>query len=67
MQRSLGTCYYPEHWPQKLWVEDAKRMADAGLTWVRIGEFAWKRLEPNEGQFEFEWLDKAIDLSLIHI
>ena len=62
MQRSLGTCYYPEHWPQKLWVEDAKRMADAGLTWVRIGEFAWKRLEPNEGQFEFEWLDKAIDI-----
>ena len=62
MQRSLGTCYYPEHWPKEVWADDARRMADAGLTWVRIGEFAWKRLEPSEGEFEFEWLDEAIDI-----
>lgn len=62
MQRSLGTCYYPEHWPKEIWADDAKRMANAGLTWIRIGEFAWKRLEPSEGEFEFEWLDEAIDI-----
>ena len=37
-------------------------MADLGLTWVRIGEFAWSRLEPVEGQYDFAWLDQAIDI-----
>ncbi len=36
-------------------------MADAGLTWVRIGEFAWSRLEPSPGMLDFDWLDAAID------
>ncbi|ETX28360.1 beta-galactosidase [Roseivivax isoporae] len=60
MQRTLGTCYYPEHWPERLWAEDARRMAEAGLTWVRIGEFAWSRLEPEPGRLTFDWLDRAI-------
>jgi beta-galactosidase len=62
MQRSLGTCYYPEHWDEALWHQDARQMVEAGLTWVRIGEFAWKRMEPYEGKFEFDWLDKSIDI-----
>ena len=45
----FGVCYYPEHWPQSQWDKDAKMMADLGLTYVRIGEFAWSRLEPNPG------------------
>ncbi len=61
LQRTLGTCYYPEHWPEELWVEDARRMADLGLTWVRIGEFAWSRLEPSPDDLRFDWLDRAID------
>lgn len=60
MKRTLGTCYYPEHWPRAIWEEDARRMADLGLTWVRIGEFAWKRLEPAPGDYRFDWLDDAI-------
>jgi beta-galactosidase len=59
--RSLGVCYYPEHWDESLWAEDARRMAEAGLTWVRIGEFAWSRLEPDPERFEWDWLDRAID------
>ena len=47
MKRTLGVCYYPEHWPEAQWAEDAARMADLGLTWVRIGEFAWSRMEPD--------------------
>ncbi|MDO6730995.1 beta-galactosidase [Marinovum sp. 2_MG-2023] len=60
MQRTLGTCYYPEQWTRDIWEEDARRMAEAGLTWVRIGEFAWSRLEPQPGQYDFDWLDDAI-------
>lgn len=62
MKRSLGTCYYPEHWPREMWDEDARRMVEAGLTWVRIGEFAWSRLEPAPGDYVFDWLDEAIEL-----
>lgn len=57
----FGTCYYPEHWPQERWVEDAQMMSNLGLTYVRIGEFAWSRLEPQEGELCFDWLDKAIE------
>jgi beta-galactosidase len=57
----LGTCYYPEHWPELLWAEDAQRMVKAGLSQVRIGEFAWSRIEPEPGQFDWGWLDRAID------
>ncbi len=60
IRRSLGVCYYPEHWPEAQWPEDARRMAAAGLTWVRIGEFAWSRLEPAPGELDFRWLDRAI-------
>ena len=62
MKKSLGVCYYPEHWDESIWINDAKQMSDLGVTWVRIGEFAWKRIEPNEGVYYFEWLDKAINI-----
>ena len=62
IKRKLGTCYYPEHWPENIWEEDARQMAELGLTWVRIGEFSWSQLEPREGQLNFEWLDRAFDI-----
>ncbi|MCG6902526.1 MAG: beta-galactosidase [Rhodobacter sp.] len=62
MKRTLGVCYYPEHWPETQWPEDARRMAEAGLTWVRIGEFAWSMLEPAPGALNFDWLDRAIGI-----
>lgn len=61
MKRTLGVCYYPEHWPEQQWEEDAARMAALGLTWVRIGEFAWARMEPTPGTWEWDWLDRAIE------
>jgi beta-galactosidase len=57
----LGCCYYPEHWPEDWWAEDARRMAALGLTRVRIGEFAWSRIEPEAGRYDWGWLDRAID------
>jgi beta-galactosidase len=60
--RHLGVCYYPEHWPEEMWTEDAGRMAELGLTYVRIGEFAWSRLEPARDDLQFGWLEQAIDI-----
>lgn len=57
----LGVCYYPEHWPRSRWREDAAMMAGLGLTYVRIGEFAWSRLEPRPGDLQFDWLDEAVN------
>ncbi|MDJ0860210.1 MAG: beta-galactosidase, partial [Dinoroseobacter sp.] len=62
MKRALGVCYYPEHWAEDHWADDARRMAEAGLSWVRVGEFAWSLLEPAPGEFDFDWMDRAIDI-----
>lgn len=57
----FGVCYYPEQWPETMWADDARRMAELGITHVRIGEFAWSRMEPRAGVFEWSWLDRAVD------
>lgn len=56
----LGVCYYPEQWPRSMWADDAKRMVELGITHVRIAEFAWSRMEPRAGEFEWAWLDEAV-------
>ncbi|NLF01944.1 MAG: beta-galactosidase, partial [Anaerolineales bacterium] len=56
----LGAAYYPEHWPEERWAEDIRLMQAAGLTVVRMGEFAWSTLEPAESQFRLDWLERAI-------
>ena len=56
----LGVCYYPEHWPEAMWSADAAAMAALGISWVRIAEFAWSRIEPARDRFEFDWLDRAV-------
>lgn len=56
----LCVCYYPEHWPATRWAGDAQRMRAMGLSVVRIGEFAWSRIEPDPGRFDWDWYDAAI-------
>lgn len=58
----MGTCYYPEHWPETLWTEDLDRMLNTGITQIRIGEFAWNLLEPEEGQFTDAFFRRFLDL-----
>jgi beta-galactosidase len=58
----LGVCYYPEHWPQERWPQDARLMREAGLSLVRIADFAWTIIEPKEGDFSWSWLDRAIEV-----
>lgn len=56
----LGVAYYPEQWPRARWTQDARLMREAGIRLVRLAEFGWSQLEPQEGQFQFGWLDEAI-------
>ncbi|QLG28913.1 beta-galactosidase [Halorarum halophilum] len=59
---NVGVCYFPEHWPAERMKADIERMAETGLEYVRMGEFAWSRLEPEPGTFDFEWLERAVSL-----
>ncbi len=59
---TFGTDYYPEHWPRQRWEQDAAMMEKLGIEVVRMGEFSWCRFEPEDGEFEFDWLDEAIEL-----
>ncbi|MBI5947762.1 MAG: beta-galactosidase [Chloroflexi bacterium] len=57
----IGVCYYPEHWPEERWDSDARMMAELGLDCARIAEFAWSKMEPREGHFDFGWLERAVE------
>jgi beta-galactosidase GanA len=57
-----GVAYYPEHWPEERWPVDAELMQAAGVNSVRMGEFAWSKIEPVEGEYDFDWMDRAIAL-----
>jgi beta-galactosidase len=56
----FGVSWYPEQWSEAGWDDDLRLMKSAGFNTVRMGEFAWSRMEPEEGRFDFDWLDRAI-------
>lgn len=58
--KSLSVDYYPEHWKEERWETDLEMMRKAGITAIRIGEFAWCKMEPSEEQYDFTWLDTVI-------
>ncbi|HKJ43346.1 MAG TPA: beta-galactosidase, partial [Sunxiuqinia sp.] len=60
---TVGAYYYPEHWPQDQWKRDLGKMADMGFEFTHFGEFAWAFEEPEEGKFNFDWLDKAVKIA----
>lgn len=60
---SLGVCYYPEHWDKGLWKADLDRMLYVGIETIRIAEFAWSKIEPNEGDFTFEFFDSFMKIA----
>jgi len=59
---AFGADYNPEQWPEEVWPEDVALMKEAGVTLVSLGIFSWGQLEPAEGQFDFGWLDRVLDL-----
>ncbi len=62
----LAVPYYFEQWPRNRWETDAQLMAEAGVTLVRMAEFAWSELEPSRGKHDFGALDEAIRLFAAH-
>ncbi|MGH2615120.1 MAG: beta-galactosidase [Thermomicrobiales bacterium] len=59
---ALGVCFYPEHWPRDRWESYARQMRELGIGYVRIAEFAWSRMEPRRDEFDWQWLDEAIEV-----
>src|SRR5665647_2730218 len=59
----MGIYYYPEHWSPSEWDRDMKRISDLGFEFIHIAEFAWIDLEPEEGKYNFAWLDQVVDLA----
>ncbi len=57
----LGVAYYPEDWPDDEIDYDISMMKKAGITAARIGEFAWKKMEPKPGQYDFAWLHRVVN------
>ncbi len=62
----LGTDWYPEQWPESRWEEDLRLMEAAHVKVVRLAEFAWSSMEPSEGHYDFDWLERAINLAAKH-
>lgn len=58
-----GAYYYPEHWDESQWERDLKQMRELGFEFTHFAEFAWAQLEPQEGVYDFSWLDRAVALA----
>ena len=62
----FGSDYYPEDWSDEELVKDAQKMRECGMNVARIAEFAWSKMEPREGEFEFAWLHRVVDTLAAH-
>jgi beta-galactosidase len=56
-----GVAYYPEYMPYERMEKDVELMQKAGISVVRLGESSWGLWEPEEGRFEFAWMDSVIE------
>jgi beta-galactosidase len=56
-----GASYYHEYMPYERLDKDVQMMEEAGINVVRMGESSWGLWEPQEGHFEFGWMDRIID------
>ena len=57
----IGAAYYPELWDESEIDHDIEVCKEFGLNTLRIAEFAWSRMEPKEGKFDFDWLQRVMD------
>jgi len=60
---TIGVYYYPEAWPQEQWARDMGNIRKLGMEYVHMGEFAWYFMEPQEGKYQFDWLEKNVALA----
>src|SRR6185369_5335628 len=57
---TIGGYYYPEAWPESQWARDMANIKKFGMEFVHMGEFAWYFMEPEEGRYQFDWLEKNV-------
>ncbi|MBM2620244.1 beta-galactosidase [Actinoplanes sp. LDG1-06] len=57
-----GGDYNPEQWPPEVWAEDVRLMREAGVNLATVGVFSWARIQPDEGVFDYAWLDRVVDM-----
>jgi beta-galactosidase len=58
----FGGDYNPEQHPESMWAEDVRLMREARVDLVNVAVFAWSRIQPAEGEFDFGWLDRIVDM-----
>ena len=56
-----GAAYYTEYMPYDRLDQDVQLMQQAGITVVRMGESSWGLWEPQDGRFEYAWMDRVVD------
>jgi len=56
-----GAAYYHEYMPSERLDKDVQMMKAAGFNVVRLGESTWSLWEPEDGRFEYAWMDRVID------
>lgn len=56
-----GGDYNPDQWDDATIDKDMELFKEAGVNLVTLPMFSWAKLEPEEGRYEFEWLDKIVD------
>ncbi len=61
-----GIYYYPEQWEKNQWERDIRNIKSMGFEFIHIAEFAWAMLEPEEGKYDFRWLDEVVSLAQKH-
>lgn len=56
-----GASFYNEYMPTERLDEDIRLMKQAGVSSIRVGESTWAVIEPQEGVYNFEWMDRVLD------
>ena len=57
----VGVDYYPEQWEDSLLDQDLDTICELGCNVIRIGEFAWHRMERSEGAYDFLYFDRVVE------
>lgn len=58
---AFGGDYNPEQWDEPVWKEDDELMRRARVNLATVGVFSWALLEPEEGRYDFAWLDAHLE------
>ena len=59
----LGVCYYPEHWPEAWWAQDAQRMRELGISYsCASANLPGRAMSHGAASFDWGWLDRAMDV-----